>query len=65
MAYSLLLTNLGSFCLGVTLAFALLFYLGGRRNRFDGAEGCLGFVLCVSGIGIAFTCYISALRALL
>ena len=65
MAYPLLLTNLGSLCLGVTLAFASLVYVAGRRNGFDGAEGCLALLFCLSGMSIAFACYLSALRALL
>jgi hypothetical protein len=65
MTYSLLLTNIGSLCLGISLSIAVLFHIGGRRRDLDGAESCLGMLLCFSGVGIALACYVTALSAFL
>lgn len=61
MDLSLLLLNLGSFLLGMTAAAALLFRLA-SRNGADGAENCLGVVICVSGVGLATVCFVVATR---
>jgi uncharacterized membrane protein YidH (DUF202 family) len=49
--------HLGSFLLGMTAAAALLFRIA-SRNGADGAESCLGVVICLSGISLAALCYV-------
>jgi hypothetical protein len=62
MNISMLLSNLGSLFLGVTLSFAILFSIGGRHTELDGAEGCLGVLICVCGGSVALVFYIAAIN---
>ncbi|MEZ4726662.1 MAG: hypothetical protein R3E79_05960 [Caldilineaceae bacterium] len=60
---SLVFFHLGSFLLGMTVAVALLFRLA-SRNEVDGAENCLGVVICIGGVGLALLCYVAGVRLL-
>ncbi len=62
MDYSLFLTNLGSLCLGMTLAIMLLFTATGRHGDTNGIEGCFMTIICVSGFCIALLFYIWAVK---
>ena len=62
MDTSMVLANLGSMCLGLTLAIVAIASIGGRHADRSGVEGCLITLLCVSGLGMAAAFYLSAIN---
>lgn len=60
MDSTILLSNLGSLFLGMTLALAVIFRLAAQRDEPEQVEGCVATALCVCGGSVAVFCYVAA-----
>lgn len=56
------LFQVGSFFLGITFGFAILFHVASSHAKTSGAEGCLGILICIIGVGVALLCYVAAIN---
>lgn len=62
MQLTFLLFQIGSFFLGVTFAFAILFHIASGHTNTNATEGCLGVLLCTLGVSVALLCYVAAVN---
>jgi hypothetical protein len=62
MDLSIVLSNLGSLFLGITIAIAVLFKLAAQHAETESMETCLGVVVCLVGGSITVLCYVAAVN---
>lgn len=59
--FTLILSQLGSFLLGMTLTLAILFQIASSRVTADASTSCLGRLICLTGMVAAISCYYLAI----
>ena len=57
------ISQIGSFVLGITFGFAILFHVGSSRTKVNSAEGCFGVIVCTLGAVLTLICYVAAINA--
>jgi hypothetical protein len=62
MDSTILLSNLGSLFLGMTLAVTVIFRLAARQGATEPVEGCVATALCLCGGSVAVFCYMAAVQ---
>lgn len=62
MEPSIILSNLGSLFLGMTVAVAAIFKLASQHAETESMETCLGVVVCLIGGSITTLCYVAAMN---
>ncbi len=62
MEASIVLSNLGSLFLGMTVAVVMIFKLAAQHAEPERMETCLGVVVCLVGVSITVLCYVAAIK---